>query len=78
MTFGGWNATRYADPDTMQVVAHVIHPIGDLRPHVLPDSEQDGPCWCNPTEDVCDLGTITVHHALDGREAFETGERQVS
>lgn len=45
---------------------HVV-PIDDLRDH-LPSSD----CWCYPTEDEAG---VLVHHAMDGREAFETGER---
>ncbi len=46
---------------------HVV-PINDLREHST-DSEK--PCWCNPFDD----DGVTVHNSMDGREAFETGER---
>lgn len=46
---------------------HVV-PVNDLREH-----EAEVSCWCRPTEDE---GTpdLWVHHALDGREKYETGE----
>ena len=44
-------------------------PLGDLRDHELSPM-----CWCKPTEDEEFVG-LFVHHAMDGREAFETGER---
>lgn len=49
-------------------MTHVI-PLGDLREH---DSTPQ--CWCTPTEDDETPG-LWLHHAMDGREAFETGER---
>ena len=48
---------------------HVV-PCDDLRPHQ--DTEA---CWCCPSED--EVG-VWVHHAMDGREAFESGERMPS
>jgi hypothetical protein len=47
---------------------HVI-PMGDLREH-----EATAACWCVPVED----DGVVVHNALDGREAYERGERKVS
>lgn len=47
---------------------HVV-PLNDLREHDL-----NGSCWCKPTHDE----GVWVHHAMDGREAFETGERKPS
>ena len=47
---------------------HVI-PIGDLREH-----EASPECWCHPTPD--EEHDYYRHHALDGREAYETGERK--
>lgn len=44
-----------------------VYPLGDLREHEV--SQQ---CWCKPVED--DDG-VWVHPSMDGREAFETGER---
>lgn len=54
---------------------HVV-PVGDLRDHVTHGAR--GRCWCVP--DVSDEGAgyIVTHHALDGREAFETGQRKAS
>lgn len=48
---------------------HVV-PLGDLRDH-----EASAQCWCHPTQDDEADSVLYVHHALDGREAFETGER---
>lgn len=44
---------------------HVV-PLNDLREHVA-----NGSCWCKPTLDE----GVWLHHSMDGREAFETGER---
>lgn len=46
---------------------HVM-PIGDLREH-----ESNIRCFCKPTEDE-DTPGVWLHHALDGREQYETGE----
>ena len=46
---------------------HVV-PLFDLREH-----ESSSACWCKPTEDEETPG-LWVHHALDGREKYETGE----
>lgn len=51
--------------------SHVI-PMNDLREHEF--SEE---CWCKPVEDD-DCINVYVHNSLDGREKFETGERQTS
>jgi hypothetical protein len=47
-----------------------VIPLADLRNH-----ETTRPCWCrpSPTEDG-----IVVHNAMDGREAYERGERKPS
>ena len=50
---------------------HVI-PIDDLRDH-----ESSQVCWCNPTEDE-ECPNLFVHHSMDGREDYETGEREMS
>lgn len=50
---------------------HVI-PTNDLREH---STDSAVPCWCRPVEN--DDGVI-VHNSMDGREAFETGERKPS
>lgn len=56
----GWISTQPVDG-----VNHVI-PTDDLRDH----AEAQG-CWCRHTiEDG-----MMVHHSMDGREAFELGER---
>ena len=49
-------------------VRYHIVPVNDLREHKLTPE-----CWCLPTPD--DEHDVWVHHSLDGREAFETGER---
>lgn len=46
---------------------HVV-PVGDLREHACCRT-----CWCRPTEDDEAPG-LWLHHALDGREKYETGE----
>lgn len=43
-----------------------VYPVNDLREHDL-----NGNCWCKPTLDE----GVWLHHSMDGREAFETGER---
>ena len=51
-------------------LVHVhVTPIDDLREHVYFPY-----CWCHPTPDV-ENPSVVVHHAMDGREAYETGER---
>jgi hypothetical protein len=45
---------------------HVL-PLSDLREH-----EVSLECWCDPVDD----DGIVVHNALDGREAYERGERR--
>ena len=47
-----------------------VYPLNDLRDHV---TEGDG-CWCQPTDE----DGVLIHHSMDGREAFETGERLMS
>lgn len=44
---------------------HIV-PLNDLRDH-----QTNGSCWCKPTLD----DGVWLHHSMDGREAFETGER---
>lgn len=46
-----------------------ITPMEDLRPHDL-----GAGCWCRPVEDT-EFPHIWVHQSLDGREAYESGER---
>lgn len=51
-----------------------VYPLGDLREHVI-----DGtPCWCAPETLDEPSGFVIVHRALDGREAYESGERKPS
>lgn len=48
------------------------HPVNDLKPHHLLGSGL--PCWCKPVDE----DGVLVHNSLDGREAFEDGERKFS
>lgn len=48
---------------------HVI-PLGDLREH-----QDTADCWCCPDVHDEEAGQMIVHHAMDGREAYETGQR---
>lgn len=50
---------------------HVV-PTNDLREH---SSDIEVPCWCKPFENA---DGVIVHNSMDGREAFETGERRPS
>jgi len=47
-------------------------PAGDLREH-----EPTAECWCKPIQSE-ELPNVFVHTSMDGREAFETGERKPS
>jgi hypothetical protein len=47
-----------------------VAPLDDLRDHVRgPD------CWCGPT---VTLDGILLHTSMDGREAYERGERKAN
>lgn len=46
-----------------------VAPLDDLRPHVLSTE-----CWCRPLFDD-EEDTLLNHNSMDGREAFERGER---
>jgi hypothetical protein len=48
---------------------HVV-PVDDLRDHVC-----TAQCWCQPTQDE-EEPLLYVHHAMDQRELYETGERK--
>jgi hypothetical protein len=50
-----------------------VYPVNDLRDHDL-----NGNCWCKPTLEDDGSEPIWIHNSMDGREAFETGERQPS
>ena len=47
---------------------HVI-PVNDLREH-----EPYSTCWCRPTLDE----GVWLHHSMDEREKYETGDRKPS
>lgn len=49
---------------------HIL-PINDLREH-----EERSDCWCKPTEDETEPD-LWIHHAMDQRELYETGERKL-
>ena len=42
----------------------------------LREHEASADCWCRPTPD--EEHDVFVHHSLDGREAYETGEKRPS
>ena len=50
---------------------HVV-PTNDLREH-----ESSVSCWCSPTPDESEPN-VYIHHSMDGREAFEEGERKLN
>jgi len=52
-----------------------VYPLTDLREHDL-----TADCWCRPeTKEYSDrAGLVVVHNSMDGREAFERGERKPS
>lgn len=52
----------------MSEIIHV-YPLNDFREHECdPESAN---CWCKPT---LDEEGICVHHAMDQREKYETGQ----
>ncbi|WP_225784250.1 hypothetical protein [Xenophilus sp. Marseille-Q4582] len=59
----------FQKPGTREL--HVI-PLEDLREH-----ECGKGCWCRPAEDD-EEPVVNRHNAMDGREAFERGERLLS
>jgi len=60
----GWAILLPAEPG----MAFHLLPINDLKPH-----EASEACWCHPERD--DYGSV-AHNALDGREAYERGDRE--
>jgi hypothetical protein len=48
---------------------HVV-PVGDLKAHLCIGLH----CWCSPDQEE----NVVIHHAADGREAYETGQRQLN
>lgn len=65
-----WNRAVAGEPEEYLGPVHIF-PCDDLRPH---DTEHGLGCWCRPFED----DGMIVHNSMDGREAFERGERRVS
>lgn len=51
-------------------VWHIL-PIDDLRDH-----EPSKDCWCHPTLDD-ETEEFYIHHSMDGRELYESGERKL-
>jgi len=49
-----------------------IQPVNDLRTH-----KKIG-CWCDPDIELVEGGILQIHHSLDGREKYETGERSLN
>lgn len=49
-----------------------VYPLEDLRDHVV---SGDRECWCHPTPE--EDGALLLHHAMDQREKYETGEIQL-
>ena len=62
-----WEAARGGQGMNIHVM-----PIGDLREH---DCAVD--CWCRPTQDD-ECTEVWVHHSMDEREKYETGERKLA
>lgn len=46
--------------------------VGDAREHTTTRG-----CWCKPTRDT-EKRDVWIHHSVDQREKFETGERKPS
>lgn len=67
----GWEIFGLQEEDGTISEGHVI-PCGDIRRHTVSRA-----CPCKPTQDS-DEPRSWGHHAFDGREAFETGERKPS
>lgn len=65
---------RYLEPVSGWIVTEGRHvmPFHDLMPHV-----HSLECWCSPTRDS-ECPDLIIHYALDGREAYERGERRPS
>jgi len=62
--------STFEGEDMIKKQAYHIYPVGDLRDH-----ETDGkPCWCKPK--IENDGMLVVHHSMDEREKYETGERK--
>jgi hypothetical protein len=50
-----------------------IMPHNDMREH-----DPHMQCWCHPRLEWEDDTELAVHNSMDGREAFESGERKMS
>ena len=50
-----------------------VYPLSDLREHVT-DYRGGYRCWCQPVVEETEGGEVVIHHALDGREKYQTGE----
>lgn len=72
MTWGVYDVED--DANGMQLGVHVV-PDDDLREHACTPE-----CWCRPwrsveDDDMQSPTSLFMHRSMDGREAFETGER---
>lgn len=61
-------STTPPHPLAWAITGSHVYPINDLRKHSL------GDCWCRPVDDE----GVLVHKSLDGREAYEAGDRKPS
>lgn len=69
-----WGIYETMYPFTGVVESIDVVPDEDLKPHVMGMK-----CWCKPCaidEDDQEWITQVCHNSLDGREAYETGERK--
>lgn len=57
----------------MSEIFHV-HPIDDLREHATSGWPANR-CWCNPSIQEEDEGTLIVHNSMDRREEYEQGRK---
>ena len=59
---GGWRCIKSHGSGLIHV-----YPLDDLKGH-----DTVAECWCKPVNDE----GIMVHNSMDGREAYEKGERR--
>lgn len=55
------------------MISNTIHvlPLDDLKPHI-----ESAACKCEPRVEDREAGTLVVHNAWDGREFFETEDKE--
>jgi len=56
------------EDDDIEGDTHIV-PLGDFREH-----DVSATCWCRPTLDE-EMDRLWIHHAMDQRELWESGER---